>query len=49
MSLRLTGNKIGDKGAMHFASMLQINTKLEELDFSDCDLVLIHHTTPQQH
>uniref|UniRef100_A0A3B4DM18 Leucine rich repeat containing 34 n=1 Tax=Pygocentrus nattereri TaxID=42514 RepID=A0A3B4DM18_PYGNA len=36
--LRMTGNKIGNKGAMHFASMMQTNTTLEELDVSDCDL-----------
>lgn len=38
--LRMMGNKIGNKGAVHFASMLQINSTLEELDMSDCDLVL---------
>ncbi|KAM6953784.1 leucine-rich repeat-containing protein 34 [Aplochiton taeniatus] len=38
LSLRLTGNKIGNKGAMHFASMLQVNNTLQELDLADCDL-----------
>lgn len=37
--LRMTGNKIGNKGAMQLAAMLQINSTLEELDISDCDLV----------
>ncbi|RXN00819.1 Apolipoprotein D [Acipenser ruthenus] len=34
----MTGNKIGNKGGMHFAAMLQINNCLEELDLGDCDL-----------
>lgn len=38
-SLQMTGNKIGNKGGMHFAAMLQINNCLEELDLGDCDLV----------
>ncbi|MEE6501263.1 hypothetical protein FKM82_004114 [Ascaphus truei] len=37
-SLTMTGNKIGNKGGMFFASMLQINSTLEELDLGDCDL-----------
>lgn len=40
----MTGNKIGNKGAMHFASMLQVNSTLEELDVSDCDLVMWKNT-----
>lgn len=36
----MTGNKMGNKGGMHLASMLQINSRLEELDVSDCDLVM---------
>lgn len=35
----MTGNKIGNKGAMQLAVMLQINAALEEVDVSDCDLV----------
>lgn len=35
----MTGNKIGNKGAMQLAAMLQINSTLEEVDVSDCDLV----------
>lgn len=38
-SLRLNGNKIGNKGGMYFAQMLQINTTLEALDLGDTDLV----------
>ncbi|XP_056155494.1 leucine-rich repeat-containing protein 34 [Lampris incognitus] len=38
VSLRLNGNKIGNKGAMSIASMLQINNTLQELDLADCDL-----------
>lgn len=42
--LRMTGNKIGNKGAMQLAAVLQINSTLEELDISDCDLVsLLKH------
>ncbi len=42
--LRMTGNKIGNKGAVQLAAMLQINSTLEELDISDCDLVsLLKH------
>ena len=39
-SLRMTGNKIGNRGAMHLAGMMQVNATLEELDVSDCDLVI---------
>lgn len=35
----MTGNKIGNKGGMQLAAMLQTNTTLEEVDVSDCDLV----------
>ncbi len=38
-SLRLNGNKIGNKGGMYFAQMLQINVTLEALDLGDTDLV----------
>ncbi|MBN3298559.1 LRC34 protein, partial [Amia calva] len=38
MKLQMTANKMGNKGAMHFAAMLQINSSLEELDVGDCDL-----------
>ncbi|XP_021109646.1 leucine-rich repeat-containing protein 34 isoform X3 [Heterocephalus glaber] len=36
--LRMTGNKIENKGGMVFAAMLQINSSLEKLDVGDCDL-----------
>ncbi|XP_054432926.1 leucine-rich repeat-containing protein 34 isoform X2 [Pteronotus mesoamericanus] len=36
--LRMTGNKVEDKGGMFFAAMLQINSSLEKLDLGDCDL-----------
>ncbi|XP_026710505.1 leucine-rich repeat-containing protein 34 isoform X3 [Athene cunicularia] len=36
--LRMTGNKIGNKGGMSFASMLEINSTLEKLDLGDCDM-----------
>lgn len=35
----MCGNKMGNTGAMHFASMLQTNAALQELDMSQCDLV----------
>jgi hypothetical protein len=38
-ALRLNGNKIGNKGGMFFAQMLQINTTLQALDLADTDLV----------
>lgn len=38
-ALRLNGNKIGNRGGMFFAQMLQINTTLEALDLGDTDLV----------
>ncbi|XP_040921675.1 leucine-rich repeat-containing protein 34 isoform X2 [Toxotes jaculatrix] len=38
LSLRLSGNKIGNRGAMHLASMLQVNNTLRELELADCDL-----------
>lgn len=40
-SLRMTGNKIGNKGGMWFAQALQVNTGLEALDVADTDLVSI--------
>ena len=40
-SLRLNGNKMGNKGGMFMAQMLQINTTLESLDVGDTDLVSI--------
>lgn len=42
LSLRLSGNKIGNRGAMHLASMLQVNNTLQELQLADCDLVNTH-------
>ncbi|XP_077017102.1 leucine-rich repeat-containing protein 34 isoform X2 [Tamandua tetradactyla] len=36
--LRMTGNKIENKGGMFFAAMLQVNSSLEKLDLGDCDL-----------
>uniref|UniRef100_A0A2K6EXL4 Leucine rich repeat containing 34 n=1 Tax=Propithecus coquereli TaxID=379532 RepID=A0A2K6EXL4_PROCO len=36
--LRMTGNKIENKGGMFFAAMLQINSSLQKLDLGDCDL-----------
>lgn len=41
----MTGNKMGNKGGMHFASMLQMNNTLEELDVSDCHLVMWRNKT----
>jgi len=43
-TLRMTGNKIGNKGGMQLAAMLQINATLEEVDVSDCDLVNFPNT-----
>lgn len=40
-ALRLTGNKIGNRGGMALAQMLQVNTTLEALDVADCDLVCL--------
>lgn len=40
-ALRLTGNKIGNRGGMALAQMLQVNTTLEALDVADCDLVYV--------
>uniref|UniRef100_A0A670ZBW2 Leucine rich repeat containing 34 n=1 Tax=Pseudonaja textilis TaxID=8673 RepID=A0A670ZBW2_PSETE len=37
--LRMTGNKIENKGGMYFAAMIQVNTTIQKLDFGDCDLV----------
>lgn len=45
LSLRLSGNKIGNEGSMHMASLLQVNDTLEELELSDCDLVNTHTHT----
>lgn len=39
VSLRISGNKIGNKGGMFFAQMLQVNETLEYLDLGDTDLV----------
>ena len=49
--MRLNGNKMGNKGGMFMAQMLQINATLESLDLGDTDLVgfydfLHSHTTP---
>lgn len=43
--LRLSGNKIGDSGAMLLAMMLQGNDSLMELELSACDLVHTHRRT----
>lgn len=45
LSLRLSGNKIGDKGGMQLAMMLQANQSLMELELSACDLVHTHTHT----
>lgn len=45
LSLRLSGNKIGNRGAMHLASMLQVNDALKELELDACDLVNTHKHT----
>ena len=37
-SLKLNGNKMGDRGAMYVAQMLQLNTTLEQLDLGECEL-----------
>lgn len=42
LSLGLSGNKIENRGAMHLASMLQVNDTLKELELADCDLVNTH-------
>lgn len=42
LCLRLSGNKIENRGAMHLASMLQVNNTLKELEVADCDLVNTH-------
>ena len=39
ISLKMNGNKIGNKGGMYFAGALQVNTTLEALDLGDTDLV----------
>lgn len=39
LSLSLSGNKIENRGAMHLASMLQVNNTLKHLELADCDLV----------
>lgn len=36
--LKLNGNKLGDRGAMYVAQMLQLNTALERLDLGECEL-----------
>uniref|UniRef100_A0A665WCU4 Leucine rich repeat containing 34 n=1 Tax=Echeneis naucrates TaxID=173247 RepID=A0A665WCU4_ECHNA len=38
LSLRLSGNKIGNRGTMYLAHMLQVNTGLQELELADSDL-----------
>ena len=40
-ALRMTGNKIENRGGMFFAQMLQVNTTLEALDLGDTDLVSV--------
>lgn len=39
LSLRLSGNKIGNAGALHLAGVLRVNHSLQELQLADCDLV----------
>lgn len=39
LSLGLSGNKMGNMGAMHLVGMLQVNDTLQELQLADCDLV----------
>lgn len=36
--LRMSGNKIENKGGMFFTAMLQINSSLEKLYLDDCHL-----------
>ena len=43
-TLKLNGNKIGNKGGMAIAGALQVNTVLEELDLANVDLVRIWGT-----
>uniref|UniRef100_A0A3P8S388 Leucine rich repeat containing 34 n=1 Tax=Amphiprion percula TaxID=161767 RepID=A0A3P8S388_AMPPE len=38
LSLRLSGNKLGNRAAMDLVSMLQVNNTLQELQLDDCDL-----------
>jgi len=40
-TVRLNGNKIGDRGGLYFAQALQLNTTLESLDLADTDLVSV--------
>lgn len=48
--LRLSGNKIGDSGAMLLALTLQGNDSLTELELAACDLVHVHaHTHTEIH
>ena len=35
----MNGNKIGNKGGMSMAQMLQVNSTLKNLDIGDTDLV----------
>ena len=39
--LNLNGNKIGNKGGMCMAQMLQVNFFVQHLDLGDSDLVLL--------
>uniref|UniRef100_A0A673CQD4 Leucine rich repeat containing 34 n=1 Tax=Sphaeramia orbicularis TaxID=375764 RepID=A0A673CQD4_9TELE len=38
LSLRLSGNKIGNRGATYLAAVLQVNATLQDLHLDDCDL-----------
>ena len=38
--LNLNGNKIGNKGGMCMAQMLQVNFFIQHLDLGDADLVI---------
>lgn len=40
--LNLNGNKIGNKGGMCLAQMLQVNISLQYLDIGETDLVWIY-------
>ena len=37
----MNGNKIGNKGGMSLAQMLQVNFVIQHLDLGDTDLVFI--------
>lgn len=45
LSLKLSGNKIGNRGATYLATILQVNATLQELHLDDCDLVNVRAST----